>query len=346
MIFNLSALWWRKIRGLWKLPNGRDWLRGKLGLVLMGRAIFSKSLIHFSVLMGGAAFSKSLIQFSVGNCFDHMDHIWSQQSDHTLSNSMKLWAMLCRVTQGIWVMVDSSEKTWSTGEGDRKPLQYFCLENPRNTMKRQKDMTLKDELPRSVGAQYATGNEWRNKSRKNEETEPKQKQHLVVDVTGDESKVRCCKQQYCISSVQFSSVSQSCPTLCDPMNHSTPGLPVHHQLLDFTQSHAHRVGDSIQPSHPLSSRSPPAPNPSQYQGLFQWVNSSHEVTKVLEFQLQHQSFQCTPRTYCLQDGLVGVQGTLKSFLKQHCPKASIFWHSTFFIIQQSIQDHWKNHSLD
>ena len=84
---------------------------------------------------------------------------------------------------------------------------------------------------------------------------------------------------------QFSSVAQSCPTLCDPMNHSTPGLPIHHQLPEFTQTHVHWVGDTIQPSHPLSSPSPPAPNPSQHQGLFQWVNSSHEVAKVLEFQL-------------------------------------------------------------
>ena len=99
-----------------------------------------------------------------------------------------------------------------------------------------------------------------------------------------------------ISSVQFSSVAQSCPTLCDPMNHSTPGLPVHHQLSEFTQTHVHRVGDAIQPSHPLLSPSPPAPNPSQHQSLFQWVNSSHEVAKVLEFQLQHQSLQWTPRT--------------------------------------------------
>ena len=96
--------------------------------------------------------------------------------------------------------------------------------------------------------------------------------------------------------VQFSSVAQLCPTLWDPMNHSTPGLPVHHQLLEFTQTHVHWVGDAIQPSHPLSSPSPPTPNPSQHQGLFQWVNSMHEVAKVLEFQLQHQSFQWTPRT--------------------------------------------------
>ena len=97
-------------------------------------------------------------------------------------------------------------------------------------------------------------------------------------------------------SVQFSSVVQSCLTLCDPMNRSTPGLPVHHRLLEFTQTHIHRVGDAFQPSHPLSSPSPPAPNPSQHQSLFQQVNSSHEVAKVLEFQLQHQSFQRTPRT--------------------------------------------------
>ena len=94
----------------------------------------------------------------------------------------------------------------------------------------------------------------------------------------------------------FSSVTQSYPTLCNPMNRSTPGLPVHHQLSEFTQTHVYRVNDAIQPSHPLSSPSPPAPNTSQHQGLFQWVNSSHEVAKVLEFQLQHQSFQWTPRT--------------------------------------------------
>ena len=85
--------------------------------------------------------------------------------------------------------------------------------------------------------------------------------------------------------IQFSSVAQSCPTLCHPMNCSTPGLPVHHQLPEFTQTHVHRVSDAIQPSHPLLSPSPPAPNPSQHQSLFQWVNSSHEVAKVLEFQL-------------------------------------------------------------
>ena len=101
---------------------------------------------------------------------------------------------------------------------------------------------------------------------------------------------------YSFASFSFSLVAQSCLTLCDPMDCSTPGLPVHHQLLESTQTHVHRVGDAIQPSHPLSSPSPPALNPLQHQGLFQWVNSSHEVAKVLEFQLQHQSFQWKLRT--------------------------------------------------
>ena len=96
--------------------------------------------------------------------------------------------------------------------------------------------------------------------------------------------------------IQFSSVAQSCPTLCNPMDCSMPGLPVHHQPPEFTQIHLHWVGDAIQPSHPLSSPSPPAFNLSQHHGLFQWVSSSHQVAKELEFQLQHQSFQWTLRT--------------------------------------------------
>ena len=106
-----------------------------------------------------------------------------------LSNSKKLGAMLCRATQDGWVMVESSDKTWSTGEVNDKPLQYSCIENPMNSMKRKKKKILKDEVPRSVGAQYATGDQWRTNSRKNEKMEPKQKQHPVVDVTGDGSKV-------------------------------------------------------------------------------------------------------------------------------------------------------------
>ena len=97
-------------------------------------------------------------------------------------------------------------------------------------------------------------------------------------------------------SIQFNSVAQSCPTLCNPMNHSTPGLPVHHQLPESTQAHVHWVGDAIQPSHPLLSPFPPALNLSQDQGLFKWVSSLLQVAKVLELQLQHQSFQWTSRT--------------------------------------------------
>ena len=104
--------------------------------------------------------------------------------------------------------------------------------------------------------------------------------------------------------VEFSSVAQSCLTLCDPMNRSTPGLPVRHQPPESTQTHVHRVSNAIQPSHLLLSPSPPAPSPSQHQSLFQWVNSLHKVAKVLEFRLQHHSFQRNPRAD-LQNGLVG-----------------------------------------
>ena len=105
-------------------------------------------------------------------------------------------------------MVESSDKTWSAGKGNGKPLQYSCLENPMNSMKRQNDRILKEELPRLVGAQYATGNQWRNHSRKNEGMELKQKQYPVVDVTGDRSKVRCCREQYCIGTWNVSSTNQ------------------------------------------------------------------------------------------------------------------------------------------
>ena len=116
--------------------------------------------------------------------------------------------MQCRATQDGRVMVESSDKMWSTGKGNGKPLQYSCLENPMKSMKRQKDTTLKNELSRSVGARYATGEQWRNNSRKNEETEPKQKQHPVVDVTGDRSKVQCCKEQYYIGTWNVGSMNQ------------------------------------------------------------------------------------------------------------------------------------------
>ena len=116
--------------------------------------------------------------------------------------------MLCRATQDGRVMVESSDKMCSTGKGKGKPLQYSFLENPMNSMKRQKDKTLKDERPRLVGAQYATGEEWRSNSRKNEEMKQKQQQDPVVDVTGDRRKVLCCKEQYCIGTWNVTSMNQ------------------------------------------------------------------------------------------------------------------------------------------
>ena len=130
-------------------------------------------------------------------------------------------------------------------------------------------------------------------------------------------------QDNCINKIQFRSVAQLCPTLCDPMNRSTPGLPVHHQLPDFTQTHVHRVSDAIQPSHPLSSPSPPAPNPSQHLSLFQWVSSLHEVAQVLEFQLQHHFFQSNPRADLLQKGLVASPCSPKKIKIYHSFKLNI-----------------------
>ena len=145
-----------------------------------------------------------------------------------------------------------------------------------------------------------------------------------------------------LQSVQFSSVTQSYLTLCDPKNRSTPGLPVHHQFLEFTQTHVHQVSDAIQPSHLLSSPSPPAPNPSQHQSLFQWVKSSHEVAKVLEFQyFKSSSFSIIPSKEITglisfrMDGLdlLSVQGTLENLFQHHSSKASVLQHSAFFMVQ-------------
>ena len=148
-----------------------------------------------------------------------------------------------------------------------------------------------------------------------------------------------------------SSVTQLCPTLCDPMNYSTPGLPVHHQLLEFTQTHVHRVSGVIQPSYPLSSPLPPAPNPSQRQSLLEWVNSSHEVAKVLEFQLYHHSFQRNPRADLLQNGLVGSPCRPRDSQESSpTPQFKSINSSALSLLHSptltSIHDHWKNHSLD
>ena len=158
--------------------------------------------------------------------------------------------------------------------------------------------------------------------------------------------------KFTVWSDQIRSVAQSCPTLCDPMNHSTPGLPVHHQLSEFTQTHVHRVRDAIQPSHPLSSPSPLVPNPAQHQSLFQWVNSSHEVAKVLEFQLQHHSLQRNPRADLLQNGLVGSpcsprdsqESSPTPQFKSINSSALSFLYGPIFT---SIHDYWKkNHNFE
>ena len=135
--------------------------------------------------------------------------------------------------------------------------------------------------------------------------------------------------------VQFSSVAQSCPTLCNPMNRSTPGLPVHHHLPEFTQTHVHRVDDAIQPSHPLSSHFPPAPNPSQHQSLYQWVNFSHKDWSFIFSILPSKEHPGLISFRMDWLDLLAVQGTLKSLLQHHSSKASILWHSAFLTVQIS-----------
>ena len=152
-------------------------------------------------------------------------------------------------------------------------------------------------------------------------------------------------------SVQFNSVAESCPTLCDPMNRGTPGLPVHHQLPEFTQTHVHRVSDAIQASHPLSSPSPPAPKPSQHQSLFQCVNLRTRWPKYWSFSFSIIPSKEIPGLISFRMDwldLLAVQGTLKSLLQQHSSKASILRRSAFFTVLTltTIHDHWKNHSLD
>ena len=154
---------------------------------------------------------------------------------------------------------------------------------------------------------------------------------------------------YSPCSVQFSRSVMS-DSFCDPMNRSTPGLPVHHQLPEFTQTHVYRVGDAIQPSHPLSSPSPPAPNPSQHQGLFQWVNSCNEVAKVLEFQLRISPSNEHPGLISFRMDwldLLEVQGSQESsptlqFKSINSSALSFLYSPTL----TSIPDHWKNYSLD
>ena len=152
-------------------------------------------------------------------------------------------------------------------------------------------------------------------------------------------------------SVRFIPVTQSCPTLCSPMDCNMPGFPVHHQLLELTQTLVHWVGDALQPSHLLSSLSPPAFNLSQHLGLFKWVSSSHQVAKILEFQLQHQLFQWIFKVDLLLDGLVWFpccprdsqeSSPTPQFKNVNSLALSFLYDPTF----TSIHDYWKNHSFD
>ena len=142
----------------------------------------------------------------------------------------------------------------------------------------------------------------------------------------------------CIYTIVVQSLSRA--WLCNSMDCSKQGLPIPHHLPEFTQVHDHWVSDAIQPSHPLLSPSPPAPNPSQHQGLFKWVNSSHEVTKVLEFQLQHQSFQWIFRVHFPYDWLGESPCCPKdsNLFQNHGSKAPILWRSAFFMVQLSHQN--------
>ena len=153
--------------------------------------------------------------------------------------------MPCGATQDRQVMVERSYRMWSTGEGNGKPLQYSYIENPMNSMKRQNDRILKEELPRSVGAQYATADQWRNNSRKNEGMEPKQRQHPVLDWTGDRSKIRCYRDQYCIGTWIVRSMHQG-----------------KFNSVQFSRS---VVSDSLRPYESQHARPPcPSPTPGVY----------------------------------------------------------------------------------
>ena len=178
-------------------------------------------------------------------------------------------------------MVERFGGMWSTGEGNGKPLQYSCLENPMNSMKRKNDRILKEKLPRSISWWWTgrPGVLWFMGS-----------QRVGYDWATDLIWSDLCM---IFPSVQsFSHVR----LFLTPWTATQQASLVHHQLPEFTQTLVHPVGDAIQPSHPLSSPFPLTFNLSQHQGLFQWVSSLHQVPKVLEFQLQHQSFQWTFRT--------------------------------------------------
>jgi len=169
--------------------------------------------------------------------------------------------------------------------------------------------------------------------------------------SGNHKFVFCICDSISLLSVQFSSVTRSCPTFCNPMDYSRPGFPVHHQLLELAQTHVHPVGDAIQPCHPLSSSCPRVSNLSHHHVLFKWVRSSHQMAEVLEFQHQHQSFQWTFRTDFLSDWLVGSPCSPRDS-QESSPtpqfKSINSWAQSFLYSPTltSIHDYWKNHSFD
>ena len=180
-----------------------------------------------------------------------------------------------------------------------------------------------------------------NKSRRKKQITEWKMDKMTKKFTGDNIKRAKTQWKKCLTSlaIQFSSVTKLCLTLCNPMNCSTPGLPVYHKLPEFAQTHAHQVGDAIEPSHPLSLPSPPAPNPSQHQGLFKWVSSSHQVKywKYWSFSFSISPSNEHPGLISFRMDwldLLAVQGTLKS-IQHHSSKASIFRRSAFFTVQLS-----------
>ena len=200
IIFITSTIVWPQVNnreGTQPHPSTQNWIKDLSSMAHTSEQDAISSSVRFSHQEAPIC----LLSFSVDRQTENHNHrkltnliTWNT----ALSNTLKLWAMFCRAPQDGQVMVETSDTTLSTGEGNGKPLQYFCFENPRNNRKRQKAMTMNEELPGSVGTQYTTGEERRNNSRKNEEMEPKKKQHPVVDVTGAGNKVQCCKEQYCI----------------------------------------------------------------------------------------------------------------------------------------------------
>ena len=233
-------------------------------------------------------------------------------------------------TQDGWISVESSDKMWFTGEGNGKPLQYSWLENPINSMKRQKYRTVKDELPRSIGAQYATGEQWRSTSRKNEVMNPKQRQHSAVDATGDGNKILCYKEQYSISSDQ----SLSCVWLF--VTPRTAAWQASLSITNYRSLFKLMSIESVMPFKYLIFCYPLFP-PSIFPSSRVFLNES--VIRIRWPQYWSFSFSISPSNE--YSGLISfsmdwldllaIQGTFKSLLQDYSSKASILRYSAFFL---------------